>query len=35
MWEILVENALGVIILVDSANADPLGDLDFFLNNYL
>jgi len=34
MWEILVENALGVIILVDSANTDPLGDLDFFLNNF-
>ncbi len=34
MWEILVENALGVIILVDSANKDPLGDLDFFLNSF-
>lgn len=34
MWEILVENALGVVILVDSANQDPLGDLSFFLKTF-
>lgn len=34
MWDILVENAIGVIILVDNANTDPLGDLSFFLNNF-
>jgi len=34
MWEILVENAIGIIIMVDSANDEPLADLDFFLNNF-
>jgi len=34
MWEILVEKALGIVILVDSANTDPVGDLDFFLNSF-
>lgn len=34
MWDILVENAIGVIILVDNANDDPLGDLGFFLKSF-
>jgi len=34
MWEILVNNALGVVILVDNANDDPLSDLDFFLKSF-
>lgn len=34
MWEILVENAIGIVILVDSANQDPLGDLGFFLSSF-
>ena len=34
MWDILVENAIGIIILVDNANEDPLGNLSFFLENF-
>jgi len=34
MWEILVNNALGVVILVDNANDDPISDLDFFLKSF-
>ncbi len=34
MWEILVENAIGVVILVDNANDAPLKDLDFFLTSF-
>lgn len=34
MWEILADNALGVIILVDNANEDPLRDLEFFLKSF-
>lgn len=34
MWEILVENAIGIVILVDNANTDPLGDLSFFLKSF-
>jgi len=34
MWEILVNNALGVIILVDNANENPLNDLEFFLKSF-
>lgn len=34
MWDILVNNAIGIIILVDNANKDPLGDLNFFLNTF-
>jgi len=34
MWDILVENAIGIIILVDNANEDPLTDLSFFLKNF-
>ncbi len=34
MWDILVNNAIGIIILVDNANKDPLGDLSFFLKTF-
>ncbi len=34
MWEILVNNAIGIIILVDNANTDPLGDLSYFLKAF-
>lgn len=34
MWDILIENAIGIVILVDNANTDPLGDLSFFLQNF-
>jgi len=34
MWEILVQNAIGVVILVDNANEDPTKDLDFFLSHF-
>lgn len=34
MWDILVDNAIGIIILVDNANADPLSDLSFFLKTF-
>lgn len=34
MWEILVTNAIGIVILVDNANDDPLSDLEFFLNSF-
>lgn len=34
MWDILVNNAIGIVILVDSANTDPLGDLSFFLKSF-
>ena len=34
MWDILVDNAIGIIILVDSANTNPLEDLSFFLETF-
>ncbi len=34
MWEILQEGALGLLVLVDNARPDPLGDLDRFLDAY-
>jgi len=34
MWDILVENAIGIVILVDNANDDPLADLSFFLKSF-
>ena len=35
MWEILTEGAIGVVILVDSAEEKPLDDLRFFLQNFI
>jgi len=32
MWEVLSEGALGVVILVDNARPDPVGDLHHFLD---
>jgi len=34
MWEVLVQNAIGIVILVDNANDDPLADLRFFLKSF-
>lgn len=34
MWEILQEGALGLLILVDNARPDPVGDLSRFLDAY-
>lgn len=34
MWDILVSNAIGIVILVDNANSDPIGDLSFFLKSF-
>ncbi len=34
MWEILREGALGLLVLIDNARPDPLGDLDRFLEAY-
>lgn len=34
MWDILVNNAIGIVILVDNVNNDPLGDLSFFLKTF-
>ncbi len=34
MWDILVENALGVVVLVDNASENPLQDLSHFLHSF-
>ena len=34
MWEILAEDALGLIVLVDNSRTDPLADLDIYLENF-
>ncbi len=34
MWNILMEGALGLIILVDNAGENPLGDLDLYLTHF-
>lgn len=34
MWKLLVEGAMGVVILIDNSRADPLGDLDIYLQNF-
>ncbi len=34
MWGILMEGALGLIILVDNAGDNPLGDLDLYLTHF-
>lgn len=34
MWEILREGALGLMVLVDNARPDPIGDLHHFLDAY-
>jgi len=34
MWEILTEGGLGLILLLNNANPDPLQDLEFYLNAF-
>ena len=34
MWEILSENAMGFVILIDSARPDPLADLEHYLSAF-
>lgn len=34
MWELLLEGALGVVILIDNMREDPLGDLDIYVENF-
>ena len=31
MWDILTEGGLGLILLIDNARTDPIGDMHFFL----
>ncbi len=34
LWQILVKNALGMIILTDNTRPDPLGDLALYLDGF-
>ncbi|RUR71235.1 GTP-binding protein [Variovorax guangxiensis] len=34
LWEILAKNALGVVILIDNSNPDPLGELSIYLDGF-
>ncbi|UYZ71861.1 ATP/GTP-binding protein [Moraxella bovis] len=34
MWEILSENALGLILLLNAEEKDPVGDLDYYLDAF-
>lgn len=34
MWEILAEGALGLVILVDHSRANPIDDLNVYLENF-
>lgn len=34
MWRILMEGALGLIILIDNQRPDPLADLDMYLDGF-
>lgn len=34
MWKILIKGALGLIILVDNAGSDPIGDLARYIGNF-
>lgn len=35
LWKILVRNALGLVILVDNSSADPLADLEVYLDGFV
>ena len=35
MWEILSENALGLILLLNATDADPFDDLDYYLDKFM
>lgn len=34
LWQILVKNALGMIILTDNSRPDPIGDLKLYLDGF-
>lgn len=34
MWELLIEGAMGLVILIDNSREDPLGDFDMYLTNF-
>lgn len=34
MWDIIIKNGLGLIILVDHSRPSPLDDLDIYLDNF-
>ena len=34
MWDILTEGGLGLILLIDNSRANPLGDLDFYIDAF-
>ncbi len=34
MWQLLVEGAMGLIILIDNSRPDPLADLDIYVENF-
>jgi uncharacterized protein len=34
MWDILTEGGLGLILLLDNARTDPIGDMQFFLKAF-
>lgn len=34
MWELLIEGAMGLVILIDNSREDPLADLDIYLENF-
>ncbi len=34
MWSILVNGALGLVILIDNSRPEPLADLDLYLNGF-
>lgn len=34
MWDILTKGGLGLVVLVDNATDDPIGDMEFYLENF-
>lgn len=34
LWKILAQNALGIVILVDASRADPVGDLQLYVDGF-
>lgn len=35
MWEILSENALGLVLLLNAEDSDPVADLDYYLDSFM
>ncbi len=35
MWEILSENALGLVLLLNAEDEDPVADLDYYLGKFM